>query len=72
MKSQGDRDYKKVLEERVKVLETETIELQAELDKQQKEREQASEKAFTDLENENKRLEAELKMQQIEHDDITL
>lgn len=72
MKSQGDRDYKKVLEERVKVLESETIELQAELDKQQKEREQASEKAYTDLENENKRLEAELKMQQNEHDDITL
>jgi len=72
MKSQGDRDYKKVLDERVKVLESETIELQAELDKQQKEREQASEKAYTDLENENKRLEAELKMQQKEHDDTTL
>ena len=72
MKSQGDRDYKKVLEERVKVLESETIELQSELDKQQKEREQATEKAYTDLENENKKLEAELKMQQNEHDDIPL
>lgn len=76
MRSQGDRDYKKVLEERVKVLESETTELQtelqAELDKQKKERELATEKAYTDLENENKKLEAELKLQQKEHDDINL
>lgn len=72
MKSQGDRDYKKVLEQRVKLLESETKELKAELDKQQKEREQASEKAYADLENENKKLEEELKMQQKEQEDIII
>lgn len=70
MKSQGDRDYKKVLEERVKLLESETKELEAELDKQQKEREQAAEKAYADLENEKKKLEEELKKQQKENDNI--
>ncbi len=39
MKSQGDRDYKKVLEERIVVLESEKKDLEAELDKQQKEHE---------------------------------
>ncbi len=70
MKSQGDRDYKKMLEDRVKLLENETKELTDELNKQQKEREQAAQKAYADLENEKKKLEEELKKQQKENDNI--
>lgn len=72
MKSQGDRDYKKGLEERVKLLENEKKELEAELDKQQEELKNTAEKAYADLENEKKKLEEELKNQQKGHGDSTL
>ncbi|MEN1758879.1 LapA family protein [Anoxynatronum sibiricum] len=58
--SQGDRGYKKELERRIKLLESEKEKLEAELNKQQKEREHAAAKAYGDLENEKKKLEDEL------------
>ena len=72
MKSQGDRDYKKVLEERIKLLESQTRELEGELSKQQQELKEAAEKAYADLKSEKKDLEEELKMKPKEHNDITL
>ncbi|MDW7660601.1 MAG: LapA family protein [Bacillota bacterium] len=71
MNSQGDRGYKKEMERRVKFLESEKGKLEAELEKQQKEREHASVKAYSDLENEKKKLEEELRKQQKEHEDIS-
>jgi phage host-nuclease inhibitor protein Gam len=70
MNTQGDRGYKKELERRVKVLESEKVKMEAELNKHKTEREQASLKAFNDLENEKKRLEEELNRQQQVHEDI--
>ncbi|SMP72150.1 LapA family protein [Anoxynatronum buryatiense] len=58
--SQGERGYKKELERRIKLLESEKGKLEAELNKQQKEREHAAAKAYEDLENEKKKLEDEL------------
>lgn len=72
MKSQGDCDYKKVLEERIKLLESQTRELEGELSKQQQELKEAAEKAYADLKSEKKDLEEELKMKPKEHNDITL
>ncbi len=69
MNSQGDRGLKKELERRVKLLEGEKGKLEAELSKQQKEREDAAAKAHGDLEEEKKKLEAELDNQQKERED---
>ena len=69
MNSQGDRGHKKELERRVKLLESEKGKLEAELGKQQKEREDAAVKAHGDLVDEKKKLEEELKKQQKEHED---
>ena len=69
MNSQGDRGHKKELERRVKLLEGEKGKLEAELGKQQKEREYAAVKAHGDLVDEKKKLEEELKKQQKEHED---
>ena len=71
MHSQGDRVYKKELERRVKLLESQKGKLETELGKHQKERELAAEKAFNDLENEKKKLEEELKKQQQEREDVS-
>jgi len=69
MNSQGDRGHKKELERRVKLLEGEKEKLEAELGKQQKEREYAAVKAHGDLVDEKKKLEEELKKQQKERED---
>ncbi len=69
MNSQGDRGLKKDLERRVKLLEGEKGKLEAELGKQQKEREDAAVKAQSNLEDQNKKLEEELKKQQKERED---
>ncbi|UNC93196.1 LapA family protein [Candidatus Contubernalis alkaliaceticus] len=69
MNSQGDRGHKKELERRVKLLEGEKEKLEAELGKQQKEREDAAAKAHGDLVDEKKKLEEELKKQQKERED---
>ncbi len=67
--SQGDRGLKKEMHNRVKTLEDEKKKLEDELRKQQKEREDASEKAHAALEDDNRKLEEELRKQQKEHND---
>ena len=69
MNSQGDRGHKKELERRVKLLEGEKGKLEAELGKQQQEREDAAVKAHGDLVDEKEKLEAELGKQQKERED---
>ena len=67
--SQGDRGLKKEMHNRVKTLEDEKKKLEDELRKQQKEREDASDKAHAALEDDNRKLEEELRKQQKEHND---
>jgi len=69
MNSQGDRGLKKELQNRVKTLENEKQKLEEDLSKQQKEREDASAKAYAALESEKRKLEDELRKQQKEHED---
>ncbi len=69
MNSQGDRGHKKDLERRIKILEGEKSKLEAELNKQQKEREVAAVKAHSDLVDENKKLEEELNTQKKEQEE---
>lgn len=66
-KSQGERGHKKDLQKRVKSLEDENEELRDELEKQNKDREDATKKKQDALENENKKLDDELKKQQKDH-----
>lgn len=71
MGSQGERGHKKDLQHRVKFLEDEKKNLEDELKKQQKEREEHAVKAQATLEDEKRELEDELRKQQKEHLDAT-
>ncbi len=64
MNSQGERGHKKDMQHRLKSLENENEELREELEKQNKDREDAFKKKQDVLENENKKLDEELKKQQ--------
>ncbi len=66
-KSQGERGHKKDMQHRVKSLENENEKLRDELEKQNKDREDATKKKQDALENENKKLDDELKKQQKDH-----
>ncbi len=69
-RSKGDRDYKKELQRRIKSLEGEKKQLEAEVKKQQKELENLAAKEQAELEKEKNKLEVELKKQQKELEQV--
>lgn len=69
MNSQGDRSFKKELQNRVKTLEEEKRKLEDKLNDQQKEREETAAKANSALEDEKRKLEDELRKQRKDHED---
>ncbi|MDY6827380.1 MAG: lipopolysaccharide assembly protein LapA domain-containing protein [Bacillota bacterium] len=70
MNSQGDRGFKKELQNRIKILEEEKRKLEDKLSEQQKEREETAVKANSALEDEKRKLEDELRKQQKDHEDM--
>ena len=71
MGSQAERGLKNELQQKVKNLENEKKKLEDELNRQQKEREEATAKAHAELEAEKKKLEEESIKQQKEHEEIS-
>lgn len=69
VKAGSERALKKELQQRVKFLESENKRLEQELDKLQKERENAAEKAKEELEAEKRKLEEELNRQRKEREE---
>ncbi len=71
VKSESERNLKKELHRRVKLLEDEKKKLEDELDKLQKEREKAAAQQHAELEAEKEKLEDELNRQRKERADAT-
>ena len=70
IKSESERNLKKELQQRIKLLERENKKLEEEVEKLKKERENAAEKSRAELEAEKNKLEEELNKQRKEREEI--